>query len=101
MLWVTLFVLAVLAIAIYIVIEIKRLKHKLFAFFLIGLLLFGYISFLFVFKGQDVDFKTIPGIIDASKLYYSWVVSVFVNFWSVTTYAIKMDWGSEGNSSIG
>ena len=95
---IALFVISILVIAIYVLIELKRLRHKMFAIFLIVLILFTYISFSVVLRGQDVDYKTIPGIISASKLYFSWLGSLFGNFRSMTTHAIKMDWtGNETN----
>jgi len=91
---ITIFIMAVLIIAIYILIEVKRLRHKLFAIFLIGLILFTYISFAVVLRGQDIDFKTITGLAEGSKLYFSWLVYVFVNLKTITIQAIQMDWGS-------
>lgn len=91
---VTFFVIAVLVVAIWVIIEIQRLKHKLFAIFLIGLILSSYVSVSIIFRNQEIDFKTIPGIIDTTKIYFSWLVSVFGNIKSITTHAIKMDWKS-------
>ena len=85
-------VIGVLIAAIWVIIEVKRLKHKLFAVFLIVFILFAYVSFTLSLRGQDIDIKTVPGIIEASKLYYSWLVSLFVNMQSITANAIKMDW---------
>jgi glucan phosphoethanolaminetransferase (alkaline phosphatase superfamily) len=89
---VTLFVVAILIIAIWVIIEIKRLRHKIFAIFLIALILFTYISFTVALKGQDVDFKTVPGLIKAGGLYFSWLGSIFGNFKSITSYTVKQDW---------
>jgi len=66
---VTFFIIAVLIIAIWVIIEIQRLKHKIFAIVLILLILFSYISATIIFRGQNIDFKTIPGVIEASKIY--------------------------------
>jgi len=90
----TLFVIAILIVAIWVVIEIKRFRHKVFAIFLIALILFTYLSFTVVIKKHDVDLKTVPGMVEASKLYFSWLGSVFGNLKSITTHAIKMDWKS-------
>jgi len=98
MIGVTVLVIAALCLVIWVVIEIKRMKHKLFAIFLIFLLLFSYLSFLFVFKDKDTDFTTVPGLTEAGKLYFSWLGSVFGNLKSVTSYTIQMDW--EGNSTL-
>lgn len=89
---VTLLIIAGLIVAIWVIIEIKRLKHKLFAIFLIAFILFGYISFTFVLRGQDIDFKTVPGLFQASKLYMAWIGSIFSNLKSITTYAVDQEW---------
>ena len=95
---ITLFIVAVLIIAIWVVIEIKRLKHKLFAIFLIALILFTYISFTVTLRGQEIDYTTVSGMITATKLYFSWLGSIFGNLKTMTTHAIHMDWnGNETN----
>ncbi len=76
----------------------KRFRHKLFAIFLIFLILFTYISFSVTLKGQDIDYKSLTGITSATQLYFSWLVSVFTNVKTITMNAINMDWKS--NSTI-
>ncbi len=95
---ISLFIIAVLIIAIWVIIEIKRLKHKLFAVFLIALILFTYLSFMVTLGGQDIDFKSVSGLMTAGKLYYSWLASVFGNMISITSYAVKMDWNANETS---
>jgi len=90
----TLFVIAVLIIGIWIIIEMKRMKHKLFAIFLIALILLLYLSSTIVFKGQDIQWNSVSGLIDGTKLYFSWFGSLFTNMKSITSYAVKMDWKS-------
>ncbi|MEJ2268125.1 MAG: hypothetical protein P8X70_03550 [Nanoarchaeota archaeon] len=96
---ITVFVVVALIIVIWVLVELKRVRHKVFALFLIGLILFLYFSSSFVFQGEDINFKSIEGISKAGKLYFSWLGSVFSNLKTVTTQAIKMDW--KGNSTIG
>lgn len=95
----TFFIVAAIIVVIWVVIEAKRLKHKLLAMFLIGLVLFTYITFAVSFKDKDVDLKTVPGIIDAGKLYTSWLGTLFNNAKSVTAYAAKQNW-TEVNETI-
>ncbi len=94
----TLFVIAGLIIAIWVVIEIKRLKHKIFAIFLIALILFTYVSFSLTLKSHNLDLKTVSGIMTASKLYFSWLGSLFVNLKTLTANVIKMDWSGNDTS---
>ena len=94
---VTLFIIAVLIIAIWVIIEVKRLKHKIFAVALIALILFSYLSAAIIFRGSDVNSKSPSGIMDAGKIYFAWIGSVVGNFAKLTTNAIKMDWGTSSD----
>lgn len=96
---VTMLVIGVLIAAIWLVIEIKRMRHKLFAVFLIALILFTYISFSVVLKNEHVDLTSVSGIGKASKLYVAWLGSAFSNIKAITSYATKQDWSSEGNQT--
>jgi len=98
MIGVVLFVVIVLIVAIYLLVEFKRFRHKLFAIFIIALILFTYISAALIFNGKNIDLKTIPGVINASKVYFGWLFSLFGNLKTITSYAIKMNWND--NSSI-
>lgn len=97
---VTALVIGVLIAAIWIIIEIKRLRHKAFAIFLIALILFTYVSFSVVLKNENVNLKSVSGIATASKLYVAWLSSAFNNVKSVTSYATKQNWGSENKTSV-
>ncbi|MFH1585540.1 MAG: hypothetical protein ABIB79_02135 [archaeon] len=92
-----LFVVSILIVAIWVFVELKRLRHKVFAVFLIALILFTYISFSVVLKGQDIEWSTMGGVMKASKLYFSWLGSMFGNMKSITGYAVKMNW--DGNET--
>jgi len=92
------FIVAALIAGIWIFIEFKRMRHKIFAFFLMGLILFTYISFSVVVKNHEVDFKTFTGWVSAGKLYFSWLFSVFDNAKYLTAQAIKLDWNSANDT---
>ena len=92
-------IVAIAIIAIYVLVELKRFRHKIFAIFLIALILFVYLSATYVFKGRNVDLKTVPGFIEATKIYFNWLLSAFGNLKTITTNAIHMDWG--GNRTAG
>ena len=94
---ITVLVVAVLIIAIWVIIEMKRMRHKIFALFLIGLILFSYLSFSFVLKDKEVNLTSIAGIEEAVGLYFSWLGTVFTNFKSITSKAIDMNW--KGNET--
>jgi glucan phosphoethanolaminetransferase (alkaline phosphatase superfamily) len=99
----TVILLAILILGIWIFIEAKRMKHKIFAIFLIVLILFTYISFVTVLKGKNVDLKTTEGWKIAGKMYYAWLVNSFHNVKAITSFASKQDWKNVNltNSSSG
>ena len=94
----SLLIVAGLIMAIWVIIELKRFKHKLFAMFLIVLILFTYISFAVTLRDHSVDLKTTSGIMTASKLYFSWLGSIFGNLKLMTLYATKIDWQNKTKS---
>ena len=96
----TVFILVILIVTIWVIIEVKRFKHKLLAIFLIGLVLFSYFSFSVVIKQhKDINFSTPSGMLRASELYFSWLGSLFGNIKQVTTNAIHMNWSGETTNS--
>lgn len=94
MLSVGVIVISVLILGVWILIELKRLRHKFFAIFLIVLILFTYISFSSIIKKNDIDIKTGEGLTKATKLYFLWLGSAFGNVKSITANAIQMDWSN-------
>jgi len=90
---------AILIAFIWIFIEAKRMRHKIFALFMIFVILFLYFSILFVFSGKNVDYKTVPGLMSAGKIYFSWLGTLVHNFGIITANAINMNWKS-GNQTF-
>src|SRR4030043_738055 len=88
-------ILLIVVFGIWILIEVKRLKHKIFAVFLIALILFTYVSFFMVVKDDNLNLKTIDGISKATKIYFLWLGSAFGNMKSITLNAVKMDWSAK------
>jgi hypothetical protein len=95
----TLIVLVILSAAIWMIIEIKRFEHKIFAILLIGLILFGYLSTINAFKTQELDFTSISGIYSTGSIYLSWLGGFFNNLKTITLNVIKMDWNLDTNNT--
>jgi hypothetical protein len=96
----TLVVVIVLIIAVWLLFEFRKFKHKIFAVFLIVLILGTYLSFMVAIRGSDIDFTSLEGIGEAGHLYYLWLSSVFGNLKYITANAIQLDWGSINNSTV-
>ena len=92
--WTSIFVLAIITIGIWIVIEIKRFKHIIFAILLIVLVIFSYVSFAVVAQDNELDFTSFSGVIEATKIYFSWLGSIFGNLKQITANVFKLDWSA-------
>jgi predicted ferric reductase len=90
---ITLIVVLVLIVAIWLIIEFKRFRHKLLAIFLILLVLFTYFSFSTILNKNSLDLKTVDGVKEAGKLYVIWLGNVFKNVGAITADAIHLNWG--------
>ncbi len=97
---ITLIGIGVLIVAIWVFLELKRFRHRILAVFLIALLLFTYFSFTFVFHNKPLDLSSIDGMKQAGGVYADWLGSVFLNFKSLTTNAIKMNWGANNTTVL-
>ncbi len=92
-------IIAVIVVFIWVSVELKRLRHKLFAIFLIGLIILGYLSTLIAFKGQEVDLTTVSGLVRASKIYFAFLSAISSNLLVITSNAIHMDWTTPPTNS--
>lgn len=88
----TLLILAAVIALIWVFHEMTRFKHKVVMILLIVIIVVMYIGAASIFKEKEVDFSSMDGISEASKLYFSWMVSVGKNVKEITANAIKMDW---------
>lgn len=101
MIGLALIIVSILAIGIYVLVELKRLKHQVWAIAVILLLLFGYVSFTVVLRGHEVDYKSASGLMVAGKIYFSWLAGIGRNMIAITGHAVKMDWGvNESNTPV-
>ncbi len=82
-------------------IEFKRMKHKILALLLVGLIIFTYVTFSISLKDKNIELDTIPGLVSAGKLYFSWLSSLFIKMKAITMYAIGLDWKTYNESVVG
>jgi len=92
MIGVALIILTAVVLIIWFSIEFKRFKHKIWAFVLIALVVFGYISLTVSLKDQNINYRSVSGLFLATKVYFSWLFSMGSNVKTITANAIHMDW---------
>jgi hypothetical protein len=83
---------------VLILFEVKKTKHKILLILILGLILFGYFSFIMVFKNRPISIKNLSDVDNLIGLYFSWLSHVFNNIKTLTGQITKMDWSS--NSTI-
>jgi len=85
--------LAVTLVTVFIVMKIASKKQEL----AIRVVLFLFAAFMlsagYVFFAYNVNLTSIDGVVDATKIYFSWVGNIFHNTVRVSGYAIHQDWG--------
>ena len=96
----TLIFISALIVIIWVFVEVKRLKHKVVAMALIALIIFTYFSFFAVFNSQKLDLKSPLGLADATKIYFSWLGSVFTNLKMLTANAIHLNWKPDNSTKV-
>ena len=85
---------------IFMSIRAKHFKRRMTAIFIILLLLFVYITASRLVANHQINVKSGEGVLNATKLYLSWLVSALKNMKSVVGNAVKMDW-SLNNETAG
>lgn len=90
--------IAIIVLALIIILKVATFRHKLTITIIILLVLFFYISFGVVARNQALNFKTASGILEAGKLYFSWVGNAFTNVKALTGSAVDMDWTEDGKN---
>lgn len=83
-------------IGLWLLIETKRMRHKIFAITAILLLAFGYFSISYVFSDKDIDVNDVSDLMSVSKIYLSWFFSwsgyAVKNADNITKDALSMNW---------
>jgi hypothetical protein len=93
-----LILVVVLVVFTLLLFETKKLKHKVLLIFILGLILFGYFSFIMVFKDNPISIKNFSDLDKVINLYLSWLSHVFNNLKIISGQITKIDWGL--NSTI-
>ena len=94
-----LIILAGVIILIWVLIEMKRFKHKIFAIFLIVLIVASYFAFSQSIKGNEINYKTPSGIVKGLKLYFAWFIGLFKNVGKTAGYVTNLNWKGEAQTN--
>ena len=82
-------IIGVSVISLWILFKVIRLRRKLFVIILIGLILFGYLSFSAALQGHKVDLGNFEGVSKTFGIYFSWIGSSFGSTQSITSKAVE------------
>ncbi len=96
----SLIIVSLVIITVWILLEIKRLKHKIFLISSVFLIISLYFGAIVVFQDRNIDFTSYSGMVDATKIYFSWLGSVFGNLKIITAGATQLDWKNVNETSI-
>jgi len=88
----------ILIVLLLIMLRAKRMQHKIYAIFMVVLIIFLYTTGSRIIAEHNIDIKTFDGMVIAGKLYFNWLGHVLANTKTLVGNALKMDW--VGNSTI-
>ena len=88
----TFLIIGLIVAVIWIFVELKRFRHKIWAVFLIALILFSYFGFVIAIKDKGLNLKSVDGLRTAGKLYWGWLGTVFKNTKTITGNIVNLDW---------
>jgi len=89
---------AIIVIALLVMLKLAHFKHKIFLIVIVSLFLFLYATVAVVSKSNDFDFSTPSGLVDAGKIYFSWLGQGFGNLKTITGNVLSMDWVPENRT---
>ncbi len=90
--------IAVLVFVGIVLFKAKELKHRLGLLVIAFLAIFLFLSVYQVYSTNSLDLSTFSGIVQAGKVYFSWLGTIFHNAGKVSSFAVQQDWGV--NSSV-
>ena len=98
MTWVTWVLIGIFLVVLMMVFKAKEVRHKLGFVVVASIVLFLVFSFYQVYTTQKLDFTSLDGVVNAGKLYASWLGTMFGNVAKVSNYAIQQDWTIDGSN---
>jgi len=88
---VIIFVLVAIAL-IYFVVQVRHMHSRLKITLIIMFVLFLYLSASIVISKNNIEVKSLNGMITAGKAYFHWIGNVIDNTKTIVGNAVKMDW---------
>lgn len=85
-------IIAALVVFVIIIFKYKEIRHKIGLMAVILMLLFLVASFGQIYATHDLDLTSFDGLVDAGKIYFSWLGAAARNIVHLGGYAIKQDW---------
>ena len=70
---------------------LTMVKENFFYFFMIAIFIFLAISLTRIHSRYDIDLTSYDGLVQAGKIYFSWLGNVFSNFGKITGYALQQE----------
>jgi hypothetical protein len=96
MLW-----LLIAAVVVFLVFafKAKEIRHKAGLVLATVFFLFLLFSVIQVYRSNKLDLTSFEGVVQAGKIYFSWLGQIFGNIKGTAGYAIKQDWSVNSNLS--
>lgn len=95
-------IIAIIIILAILLFKLKEIRHKLLYGGIAVLAIFLLFSFGYVYLHSKVNLASYDGFVQVGQLYLGWLKAAASNFGSITSYAVKQEWGANlTNLSLG
>ncbi len=91
--------IALVVFVVFVFFKFKEFRHQLSLFLVIGLILFFLISFGNQYASNHFDLKTFDGVIQAGRVYFSWLGSFTGKVVKVSSYVVQQDWDMNASAA--
>ena len=86
-------IIGILVVVALFLFRAKEIKHRVVMLAIGILVLFLGVTMYKVYSTRSVDLSTLSGLVDAGKLYASWLGNIFHSGKNVVGYAFHQNWG--------
>ena len=87
-------VIILILAAVYIFVKATNKGQNVWSYLIVVAAIFFIVTLVYVSTLPGVSLKSLNGLVELGKLYFSWLAQVGGNMFHLTGNAVKLDWGT-------
>ncbi|MBI3334740.1 hypothetical protein HYZ97_04600 [Candidatus Pacearchaeota archaeon] len=90
----------VILVLVFVFLKFKEVRHKIGLFLTALTILFLLVSVGGLYASHELDLSTFDGVVEAGRLYVSWLSAFGSNIAQLSGYVVHQDWGLSNSTSM-